>query len=408
MTDIITIPEVSQLADGYEVIWKDSGIKFDFTHLADKADGVAVELRVTKAGGHLYQAKAGLLSISSKQTWARELKSRLNNTSWPQLIEQAFKKVLDLYREGDPISEVLTSDSVSRPAFLLEPILYRGLPTIIFGEKGVAKSTMALVIYTCLTLPWLDNPLGWQVPEKPVKTLLIDWEVDLPISQFYLKCIQQGAGLPAFPLYYRRGMRPLAGDLEQIKRQVQERDIKAIIIDSLGPAVGGDLMKPAEALAFTQAVKQINCTTLIIGQTSKDRESKKKSVFGSTYFEYYSRNIFELRKSQEEGEEEMDVALFQTYCNLSRKQPAQGFHLTFDTDHEKIMIERQPITLPELVERMTVAARILSALKSEPMTTKEIMAELKSTRAITDMNLSRLRKAQKITKVDDKWGLLKI
>ena len=282
--------------------------------------------------------------------------------------------MVDRARLGEPVKELWTSDDISPPEWLLKPLLYKGLPTIVFGEKAVSKSILALVAYTCLLLPWTDNPLGWTAPTRSIKTLLADYEVDYDVAHYNIKRLQEGMGLPAFPLYYRRCAIPLADDIEQLQRHMGDIGAEAIIVDSMGPAVGGDLKDPGVALRFTSALRQLRCGALIIGQTSKDRESKVKSVFGSTFFEYYARNIFELRKEQEEGEDEFDVALYNTYHNLGPRVKSQGFHLCFNGTG--IHMESKAITVPELIARMGAAAQIRKALQRGKYKAKELAEKL--------------------------------
>ena len=174
-------------------------------------------------------------------------------------------------------------------------------------------------------------------------------------------------GLPPFPISYLRCNSPLADNIEQIQKRMAKAGAEVLIIDSLAPAVGGDITKSTELpLRFNAALRQLKCSSLIIGQTSKDKDGKHKSVFGSAFFEYYARNIFELRKVQEEGEDIIDIALFNTFCNLGRRQPPMGFRVNFDKAEAGIEIERTAITAPELIERMGTQARILNFLRARP------------------------------------------
>ena len=69
-------------------------------------------------------------------------------------------------------------------------------------------------------------------------------------------------------------------------------------------------MKTEPALRVFAALRYLSRTSLIIAQTSKNDEGKK-SMFGSTYFQYYSRNIFELKKSVDVcDKDETKVAFF--------------------------------------------------------------------------------------------------
>ena len=406
-------PTVEERIQGqrYKFTWPEHGIAINVgnTRIHQRDNRVTGEITVETIDG---EGKSILIypptqlnfgAARSRKELANSLSAKLKTVPWGEIIDQLAYDIQDEMRKGEPVRELWTHEKIPAPQFLLEPILYKGLPTIIFGEKAVCKSTLALVVYTCLILPWVDNPFGWVAPSQPVITLLADYEVDYNIAQYNAKRIQVGMGLPSFPIYYRRCSLPLADDLEQLQRHIADIKAEVIIVDSLGPAVGGEMKDSGIALRFNMALRQLQCASLIIGQTSKDRESKQKSTFGSAYFEYYARNIFELRKVQEEGEDELDIALFQTYCNLGRKLPAQGYRLHFN--QSQTTMERIPITAPELIKRIGTQAEILSLLKSGAMTTKDIMDNLEITRGNADMALKRLRDKKQIIKVEDKWGL---
>jgi len=216
--------------------------------------------------------------------------------------------------------------------------------------------------------------------------------------------LQEGMGLPAFPLYYRRCALPLADDVEQLHRHVADIGAEVIIVDSLGPAVGGDLKDPGQALRFTTALRQLKCAALVIGQTSKDRESKVKSVFGSTFFEYYARNIWEIRKVQDDGEDALDIAMYNTYHNLGRKFKAMGFHLSFNGVGTRI--EKGPITAPELLERIGTQAQIQAALAHGSMSPKGIAEECDLKEDTVRQALKRMKIKNLVVKLGDgSYGL---
>lgn len=403
--------EFTQTVGGYSFKWPDRFLSIDVRRLHEKAGHITGEVAITtEAPGYgplLHRALFNFSSTTARRQLIKEMESKYEWVPWPDVLEALCDKVLDAYRQGQPVQELWTNEPAPAPEWLLKPILYKGLPTIIFGEKTTCKSLLALVAYSCLTLPWVDNPLGWQAPNRPIRTLLLDNEVDYDIAHFNINRIQQGMNLPHFPLYYRRCAMPLADDLEQIQEHMEKVKAEALIIDSLGAAVGGDLLAPKEALGFNTALRQLHCAALIIGQTSKEREkgNKSKSVFGSTYFEYYARNIFELRKVQEEGEDDLDVAMYNTYHNLGRKNPAMGFHLHFSDDD--IGIESVPITAPELIARLSTQAQILKILRSGPMSITELMEDLDVSGNAVRVAMSKLSKKGKVVKgAENKWGLV--
>ena len=402
-------PTVQEFVGGYLFTWaeEDLAIKVSRLRLHSSDGRVSGELLIStsKSNQPLFpQTSFNFTSERTRGSLVKTLTELDSSHQWGDILNQLCLIVVEQARQGEPVQELWTDEDIAPPEFLLKPILYKHLPTIIFGEKAVCKSTLALAIYACLLLPWTDNPLGWTAPARPVLTLLADYEVDSEVAHSNAKKLQQGMGLSPFPLFYRRCSLPLADDIEQIQNHMANIKAEAIIIDSLGPAVGGDLKDPGQAIRFTSAVRQLKCSALIIGQTSKDMESKKKSVFGSTFFEYFARNIFELRKVQEEEEESFDIALFNTYHNLGKRYKPQGFHLNFNGTGTHI--EKGDITARELVARIGPQAQISNLLKREPRTIQEIATELEMTEGTVRTNLSRMKEKGKVIKVENRFGLL--
>ena len=404
----MSIPKILETPQGYTYSWTDEQITIEASRLRQHSDGrvtgeIVVKTTVQNVSPHLHQAQFNFNSTAARDKLTKLLTGRYSAVDWYAILEQTSVYTLERLRQGEPVKELWTNEDIKAPEFLLEPLLYKGLPTITFGEKAVWKSGLGLVVYACLTLPWNDNPLGWTAPSRSITALLADYETDYNVVQYNAKRLQIGMDLPAFPVYYRRCSLPLADDIEQIQRHMTSIGAEVLIVDSLGPAVGGDLKDPGQALRFTSALRRLVGATLIIGQTSKDKETKVKSVFGSTFFEYYARNIYELRKSQEEGEDTLDIALYNTYNNLGRRHKPMGFQLYFNEN--KVKIDRQEITAPELLERLGIQTRILSLLKSGSMSNKEIREALETTKGNTDMAIKRLRDKSRIIKAGDGWGL---
>jgi len=398
--------------DGYNFQWPDYKLQISVKRIRIHNDGrVTGEVLITTDAENmspvLYpQSQLNFSSPTTRQHLINILKAQYSQWDWGQIIDQISYKIQEMARAGEPVQELWTHNEVKAPEFLLEPILIKGLPTVIFGEKGVLKSSLSLLFCACLILPWQDNPLGLSAPVKSIKTLYLDWEADNEVIQWTAKKLQNGLGLPSFPIYYRRCALPLADDIEQIQNHIVNTGAEVVIIDSLGAAAGGDeLGKSSPATSFYAALRRLNITSLIIGQTSKDTEAKKKTIYGSTFFEYYARNIFELVKSDEVGDNEADVALFHRRFNLGGLRKPLGFRMTF-SDSE-IKVESKPVSVREFINKVSTQAKLLELLKGGAMTVEEIMRELEIKRNNVHIVIHRLRDKKQIVKVgENKWGLM--
>jgi len=397
--------EITETITGFKFHWLKEKLIINISRVHSHTDGRItgdVQL-IFEATNH--QEPSFSFNFSSSQTRKQLSKSfneKYPEQQWQGIIDELCRQVQRLALVGEPVKELWTSDDVKPPEYLLEPILLKDLPTIIFGEKGVTKSTLALVLYLILTLPWYDNPLELIAPKYSVKTAYLDWELPGHIAQWSLKKLQQGMGIPPLPLYHRRCRVPLADDIEAIQKYLGQMKAEVVIIDSLARACGGDLLKDTENInRFFNALDKLNITSLIIGQTAKTEKTKQRSIYGSSMFSYYSRSIWELCKNESVGEDEFSVALFHRSSNLTKLQKPMGFHFNFNEN--STTISREAVSYSEFYQKASFQLAIREELKSEPLTIEELAERTGENEK--DI-LRELRKMRNVKRQGNKWGLL--
>ena len=417
---MISEPIIQPLLNGYKFLWCQGDewvFSITIVKLTEHRDTLTGELTVehiNKTKPSISGVRFNLTSQAARNTVSKRLiEAKIlepsdaydgKGVNFPQLIDQICGEVIKRHREGEPYQELWTSEDVPPLEYLIDPILLKGIPTVIFGEKGVTKSTIALLLYVVLLLPWEDNPLGLKAPEHSVKTLILDWETPGNIVQLNAKKLQEGMGLPGFPLYHRRCNTSLSDDLEPIMNMIQKIEAEVVIIDSLARAAGGELSKDTEnANRFFASLDKLRVTSLILAQTSKDTESKRKTIYGNALYTYYARSIFELCKSQEAGEDDMSVALFHRWANLTKLQKPMGFH--FHYNGMETTVESEPVSYSEFRTKISTQSSILNALKPGPMEARELAQVLDLSESNIRMSLSRLSKKGKIVKIGKEYGL---
>lgn len=404
-------PEIKEQIDGYTFHWEDQKVSIVVNRIVVHRDGRVTGEILIRTENPEYSPilmPSTQLNFSAERTrtsLAKNLKDKYPDFNWDGILDELAYYIQDMARQGEPVQELWTSDNIKAPEYLLEPFIYKGLPNIIFGEKGVNKSTLALVFYACLVLPWHDNPLSLNVPNRSVQSLILDWETEGDIVQYYAKRLQEGMDLPPFPVNYRRCALPLLNDIEQIQQHIQKTGSEIIIIDSLGAAAGGDLKTPEIALNFFTGLRRLKTSSLIIAQTSKDEETKRKRVFGSVYFEYYARNIWEISKSESISDDEYDIALFQRHSNLSSQQKPVGFRLQYNG--MGMRIDRVSVDIRDFISKVTTKAKVENYLKEADgmKTTQEIVDGVGVLRNTVDVTLNRMLKNKQVVKCNNKWGL---
>lgn len=410
-------PNITEVINGYVLEWPEHKLTAKATRIRTPSDGqVKGELEIQRNvnGTVNYLLVPTQFNFSSEPTrakFAKQLSEKLDvKVEWKEVFDCISETIQRLVRSGDVCVEVYPNETVTLPEQLISNIIYKGVQNIIFGEKGVNKSTLAYLLGICATLPWKDNPFGLSVPTDSLKTLVLDWETDKPIFEYCLSRLKNGMQYPMCSLYYRRCTLPLVDDIEPIQKHIEATNAKLLIVDSLGAAAGGERgeLKGADsAILFNTALRKLNITSLIIGQTKKGDEDRKKTIFGSTYFTYYARNIFELCAGEDDYSDTQHLGLFHRECNLGKKMQPLGLRLTYTP--ESITVEREAVSIAEFVHKVSIGKQIVEALKNGAMTSKELQTHLDVNRSSIDMAIKRLRQRKQITDTGDKkWGLLAV
>lgn len=399
--------EVMTTIGGLEYYWADYSVYVSVKRIKAHSDGkVTGEITILNAEKQiLYPATIFNFNADrTRNSLAKTLTEKDKERPWQDIINSLSVSVLEITRQGEPVQELWTSDDVPPMEFLLDPLIIKGLPTIVFGEKGAFKSGMGLMAYLCLILPWHDNPLGFIAPKKSIKPLILDYELPGDIAQRNLKQFVDGMELGPIPLYHRHCSAPLAEEVEQIANQIKEVGAECLIIDSLARASGGELNKTEPANAFFEALDKFNLSSLILAQTSKDKEGKGKSIYGNALFTYYARSVFELCKQESLRDNILDVALFHRHANLTKINKDMGFRITFNGTQNTIT--RESVDLGEFMEKVSTQKAIFNELKTGAMSPADLADATGSKVDTVKVVLNRLKKRGLVVNLEHGiWGL---
>ena len=159
------------------------------------------------------------------------------------------------------------------------------------------------------------------------KVLYLDYETNREIAARRFQAITRGFGFSETSgVLYRFCFQPLAADIAEIQKIVAEEDIEFIVVDSAGPACGGDPESASSAINYFTSLRSLRKTTLTIAHRSK---GGSVGPFGSVYWVNYPRATYELKKSQEMDDDVMHVALIHRKANEGRLQEPVSFRFTF-------------------------------------------------------------------------------
>ena len=376
----------------YTMTWTNIGVEATIDRITDNRNNETKgEVWVNSIGsssGHLKQGQITLTSPTSRRTFATALEKRIPDLDWDQIIEQISIAVLRDYRKGVPeveISGTIIPEAAELNRWMVKPILEVRNPTIIYGPGSVGKSLFSL--YLAILAHEGMSVEGLEIEEE-VRVLYLDWETSLEEIADRVRIIRAGLDLPKKAetgIWYKKMDFGIANDLPELKRVIRKHDIGLLVIDSMGYAASGDLESSSSARDLFSSLRSLNVTSLCIHHISKESMAGGRSSvnrpFGSIYFENAARHTFELKKEQGEGEDFIEMAMYDRKANNVKRIAPIGWELTFAPGEndvaESVVFTRRAVRNTRLRDTMRVVDQIENLLREAgPMNRTEIAEAL--------------------------------
>jgi hypothetical protein len=344
----------------------------------------------------------GLLSVgtfnvtspSARGKRAGELQARAHapEIRFAELLEELCQRTIKAEETGRPLILLRnvprrSSDDQAAISVLGFPIL-RSHPSIVFGDGGTGKSTLALYF-------------AGELERSGVSTLYLDWELDEHDHRRQLEMLF-GSDMP--DVKYRRCDRPLMLEAEAIAEQVQRCGIEFVICDSVAFACDGPPESAEVAQRYFRALRQLKVGSLNLAHITKGENSDKRP-FGSTFWFNGCRACWYAERAEPTaGEDVIQVGLFHRKNNLGKVQAAIGFALTFG---ERIEVRRANVVDNEqLATKLPLAQRMYFALRRGALTLAALAEETGGSAETLDRYVR--RSSDRYTKIEGADGITRI
>lgn len=369
--------EVTETAGLYVVRSAKHAVRLTFDRLADQRGGVTAELTVTLGATNLLDGvDVGLKSDPAHTRLAKSLKSFAPSIPWKLLLQKACTLTLRRYRTGTPLVRLDAQTPIEPLTYAINPLTFKKKVTILFGDGGLGKSSLAL--FLAMLVSTGQQVAGLQALKG--KSLFLDYEDDADVHGCRLRAII--AGHPDLgPAYveYQRCTEPLTRLTPTLVRQIQAQGITFVVLDSIMAATGGDSSAEATTKLFA-ALRVLNTETLALGHVPKNLAEGQEhpTVYGSVFNQNFARSVWELKKQQEIGEDGAVLGLFHRKSNLSRLHHPIGLRVTQHRDGTLIRYESFDLAqAEELAAALPLASRIRNLLEDgNPRSAKDIAEQL--------------------------------
>jgi hypothetical protein len=313
--------------------------------------------------GNLSIADFNLSSARSRKERANLLGDRAEakELDWLGYLEELCQRVLAAERTGQPAVDLRELER-PRPddALKIEGlILPRRHPTIIFGDGGAAKS------YTGLYL-------AGRMAEQGLSVALFDWEL---AGEDHRDRLERLFGKAMPKIAYARCERPLAYEVDRLRRIVRDSGIEYALYDSVAFACDGPPESAEVAGQYFRAVRQIGVGSSHIAHVSK-AEGADQKPFGSVFWHNGARCAYYVKLADASSDgNTLSVGFFNRKANLGPLHTATGFRIIF-TEDRTYFTKENPADSPDLAAKMTIRQRMIYLLRSGAMTVSQIAEEI--------------------------------
>jgi hypothetical protein len=383
--------ELTETAGLYVVRSEKNAVTLTFDRLTDQRGSVYAEVTITLGSTILLEAvDLNLKNDRAQTTLANSLKDYGTSLPWKLLLQKACALVMRQKRLGRP-SLILSRHSQVQPlTYAVNPLVFKHKPTILYGDGGLGKSTLALFLAMLVST-------GQQIAGMSAlkgRALFLDWEDDEVVHTRRLQAIIAGhPSLADAQVDYQECDEPLLRMQHSLIRRIQADRITFVVVDSLLAASGGDASAEAVSKMF-DAIHQLKTEALLLGHIAKTpmEGQRESSVYGSVFNKNRARSTWEIKKQQEIGDDISILGLFNRKSNHSRLHYPIGLKVTQNEDTTRIQYEPYDLAnADELMPALPLPARIRNLLESDgvPRTSKEIADELGAELATVKVVLSK-------------------
>jgi hypothetical protein len=229
----------------------------------------------------------------------------------------------------------------------------------------------------------------------------LDWEMDGPEHRDRLLRL---AGEPLPGVLYVPCSRPLADDVDRLRRIVDRHELVYLIVDSVALACDGPPEAAEVAVRFFGALRELGLGSLLVAHVNRAGDTDRP--FGSAFWHNGARSTWYAKLEAELGGA-MTVGLFHKKANIGPRSAPLGFRVEWG---DRITLERTDLRdIPDLATHIPLAYRLADALRTGARTVAALAAETGADVETVRRTLNRRKdRFRSMTGPDGvtRWGLL--
>jgi hypothetical protein len=309
--------------------------------------------------------------------------------------------------EGGPKLSLVRFAEREAPAareFIVPDLIPRHHPTTLYGWGGTAKSLIAALLSMSVA-GGREKFFGRDIAvHGPV--MYLDFELDA--DEQHRRVMQLATGMkmkiPEDLLYVSTlGVRTHEA-VEFALSVCEEHKAVMVVLDSLGPAMVGDMAAAKDVIEFHNCYiapfKAIGATPLLVDHQARQQAGEgyqSKGAFGSAYKEHLSRSLIQVEAGDRSAElGTLNVRLRHKKTNFGTL--ADPFDVSLSFSDEMIGASTRDLTPADRAQETTLNAedRVVAALEDGPAYPDEITETTGLARSTVKNKINALKKAGRV------------
>jgi hypothetical protein len=312
--------------------------------------------------------------------WSRNERGRLLSSS-----ANSLRDLSDDDNNEDDLEGIIWFSEQGEPKdreYLIESVAVKNYTIVAYGAGGVAKSFAVLAAGIAIAGN-VDKWLGLQVLDHGY-VLYLDFELDADEQHRRVRdlCAGMGVEIPKKLAYFSALGMNTEQAFKKARAFVKKYNAKAVIIDSMGLAMSGDMDRAKDVIAFhrqyTDQLRALGTTPFVVdheGKLQAGENRKEKGPTGSAFKSWTTRSVLQfILEEYDEANSSLDIRVRQHKTNF---KPTKPFGVRFTFAEKKVAVEAIDLQDTELVDEayVPVKDRIVAALKPGEATIRDL-AEL--------------------------------
>ena len=318
-----------------------------------------------------------LADLGETYDWTRNERGRLLSSS-----ANSPRDLSDDDNNEDDLDGIVWFSEQGEPKereYLIESVAVKNYTIVAYGAGGVAKSFAVLAAGIAIAGD-VDKWLGLQVLDHG-HVLYLDFELDADEQHRRVRdlCAGMGIEIPKRLAYFSALGMSTEQAFKKAQAFVKKYDAKAVVIDSMGLAMTGDMDRAKDVIAFhrqyTDQLRALGTTPFVVdheGKLQAGENRKEKGPTGSAFKSWTTRSVLQfILEEYDEANSSLDIRVRQHKTNF---KPTKPFGVRFTFAEKQVSVEAIDLQDTELVDEAyePVKDRIVAALKPGEATIRDL------------------------------------